>query len=180
VRGAFAIGGYGGVLTLHLLGSIIGVRGLQEWLTVAGIPLAAATAAYTAYLFAQAKARDLWQSPLLPPHMLVQSVLLGAAVLLPFGQATHDVRWILGGAALTHVLMVLGEITLTHPTAHAHLAVKEMTRRSYAVPFWLGLILVAVAVAAPWIGVVAIAPALLGVLFHEHAFVQSGQSVPLA
>jgi hypothetical protein len=100
--------------------------------------------------------------------------------LLPFGQATHDLHWILGGAALTHVLMVLGEITLTHPTAHAHLAVKEMTRRRYAVPFWLGLILVAVAVGAPWIGVVAIAPALLGVLFHEHAFVQSGQSVPLA
>jgi Fe-S-cluster-containing dehydrogenase component/formate-dependent nitrite reductase membrane component NrfD len=180
VRGAFAIGAYGGVLTLHLLGSIIGWRGLQEWLTIAGIPLAAATAAYTGYLFAQAKARDLWQSPLLPPHMLVQSALLGAAVLLPFGQATHDLRWILGSAALTHVLLVLGEITLTHPTAHAHLAVKEMTSRRYAVPFWLGLILVAVAVAAPWIGVVAIAPALLGVLFHEHAFVQSGQSVPLA
>ena len=30
---------------------------------------ALATACYTAYLFAQAKARDLWQSPLLPPHL---------------------------------------------------------------------------------------------------------------
>ena len=43
------------------------------------MPLALATACYTAYLFAQAKARDLWQSPLLAPHLAVQAVLAGAA-----------------------------------------------------------------------------------------------------
>jgi hypothetical protein len=112
--------------------------------------------------------------------MLVQAVLLGAAVLLPFAHAAHELRWILAGAALTHVVAVLGEITLTHPTAHAHLAVREMTRLTYALPFWLGLALAAVAIAAPVIGVVAIAPALLSVLLHEHAYVQSGQAVPLA
>ena len=47
-----------------------------------GIPLAVMTAVYTAYLFAQAKARDLWQNPLLPPHMAVQAVLAGAAALV--------------------------------------------------------------------------------------------------
>jgi hypothetical protein len=36
------------------------------------------TAVYTAFLFAQAKARDLWQNPLLPPHLVVQAVLAGA------------------------------------------------------------------------------------------------------
>jgi Fe-S-cluster-containing dehydrogenase component/formate-dependent nitrite reductase membrane component NrfD len=180
VRGAFVITGYGGVLALDLAGSIVGTRGLQEWLAVVGIPLAAATAVYTGYLFAQAKARDLWQSPLLPPHMLVQATLLGAAVLLPFGHGTHELRWILGASAFAHVLLVLGEISVTHATAHAHLAIAELTRRRYAVPFWLGLALVATAIAAPWIGVVAIAPALLGILLHEHAYVQSGQAVPLA
>jgi formate-dependent nitrite reductase membrane component NrfD len=180
VRGAVAITGYGGVLALHGLGSLLGLRALQEWLVAAGIPFAAATAVYTAFLFAQAKARDLWQSPLLPPHMLVQTVLLGAAVLLPFGQAGEELRWILGGAALAHVLVALGEISLSHPTAHAHLAVREMTRGRYAAWFWVGLVLAAVAVAAPWIGVVAVGPALLGVLAYEHAYVQSGQAVPLA
>ncbi len=97
VRGAVIIGAYGGVLAVHLLGSLAGVRDLQEWLAIAGAPLAAATAVYTAYLFAQAKARDLWQSPLLAPHMLVQAVLLGAAVLLPFDHAAHELRWILAG-----------------------------------------------------------------------------------
>jgi Fe-S-cluster-containing dehydrogenase component len=37
-----------------------------------------------------------------------------------------------------------------------------------------------VAVAAPWISVVATPVALLGMLAHEHAYVQAGQSVPLA
>ena len=49
---------------------------------IAGIPLSIMTAVYTAYLFAQAKARDMWQNPLLPPHLLVQALLLGTAVLL--------------------------------------------------------------------------------------------------
>ena len=35
----------------------------------------ALTAVYTAWLFAQAKARDLWQSPLLPPHLAAQAAL---------------------------------------------------------------------------------------------------------
>jgi Fe-S-cluster-containing dehydrogenase component len=180
VRGAFVLGGFGGVLAVHLIAWLAGANGLAEWLTVAGVPLAAATAAYTAYLFAQAKARDLWQSPLLAPHMLVQSVLLGAAVLLPFGHAAHDLRLVLGAAAAVHALLVLGEISLAHPTAHARLAVHELTRGRYAVPLWAGLALAAVAVAAPWIGVAAVAPALLAVLLHEHAYVQSAQAVPLA
>jgi hypothetical protein len=76
--------------------------------------------------------------------------------------------------------MVAGEITVTHPTEHAHLAAAEMTRGRYARFFWPGLAAVAVAVAAPWIGVAAVPLALLGLLAHEHAYVQAGQSVPLA
>jgi len=181
VRGAFVIGAYGGVLALHLIGWATGADdALAKWVAIAGIPVAAATAVYTAYLFAQAKARDLWQSPLLPPHMLVQALLLGAAALLPFGHGVHDLRLLLGGTAFAHVLLVLGEVSLTHPTAHAHLAVLELTRGRYAAPFWAGLALAAVAVAAPWIGIAAVGPALLAVLLHEHAYVQSGQAVPLA
>jgi Ni/Fe-hydrogenase subunit HybB-like protein len=48
------------------------------------IPLALATACSTAYLFAQARARDLWQSALLSPHLAVQPVLAGVAAILPF------------------------------------------------------------------------------------------------
>jgi Ni/Fe-hydrogenase subunit HybB-like protein len=139
-----------------------------------------ATAVYTAYLFAQARARDLWQSPLLAPHMLLQATLLGAAVLLPFGHAAHELRWILAAGAFGHGLLALAEVTLAHATAHARLAARELRRGRYAIPFWVGLALVAVALAAPWIGVVAVAPVLVGMLLYEHAYVQAGQAVPLA
>lgn len=180
VRGAVAITGYGVVLAVHGIASIAGIRALQAWLVVAGGPFAVATAVYTAFLFAQAKARDLWQSALLPPHMLLQAVMLGASVLLPFGQAAHDLSWLLGLAALAHILLALGEASIAHSTAHAHHAVREMTRGHYAGWFWTGIALAAVAVTAPWIGVVAVPPALVAVFCHEHAYVQSGQAVPLA
>ena len=83
VKGAFIIAGYTLVLALHFIASWAGWRSFQIKLMIAGVPLSILTAVYTAYLFAQAKARDMWQNPLLPPHLLVQSLLLGSAVLLP-------------------------------------------------------------------------------------------------
>jgi Fe-S-cluster-containing dehydrogenase component len=185
VRGAVAITGYGALLAVHLVLSASGVAEPQKWLAVAGLPLAVATAVYTAYLFAQAKARDLWQSPLLPPHLLVQAVLLGSAAILPVAHwlaedAVGGFEWLLAGTALAHLVMVGGEVTLTHPTAHAHLAAREMWRGRYASFFWAGAVLVLAAVFAPVIGLAAVPLALLGVLAHEHAYVQAGQSVPLS
>ncbi|HSD88732.1 MAG TPA: 4Fe-4S dicluster domain-containing protein [Kofleriaceae bacterium] len=184
VRGAFIIAGYGAVLAAHFVASLLGEHRASAWLGIAGGPLAAMTAIYTAFLFAQAKARDLWQSPLLPPHLIVQAVMVGSAALLLVESAVavpHAlVSWVLAIASAVHVLMVLGEITLTHGTAHARLASLEMTRGAYARVFWAGLVLAAIAVAAPWLPVVAPIAALLGVLAFEHAHVQAGQSVPLA
>ncbi len=186
VRGSFIIGAYGGVVTLYLLGSLTRSVLAREILSGFAIPLALATACYTAYLFAQAKARDLWQSPMLVPHLAVQTLLVGAAALLPFAiwlsphRGVVSVEVLLAGAAAAHLLFVSAEVTLTHPTAHAHLATEEMTKGRFAAFFWPGLALVAAAIAAPWIGVLATPLALAGLLAHEHAYVQAGQSVPLA
>jgi formate-dependent nitrite reductase membrane component NrfD len=147
---------------------------------------AVATACYTAYLFAQAKARDLWQSPLLPAHLAVQAVIAGAAGLLPFALAwsssaqTRAVETVLAMAAAVHLLLVWTEGTLTDVTAHGRLALHEMMRGRFAAFFWVGVAGTAVAVAAPWVGAVAVPFALIGLLAHEHAYVQAGQSVPLA
>jgi Fe-S-cluster-containing dehydrogenase component/formate-dependent nitrite reductase membrane component NrfD len=185
VKGAFVIAGYSLVLALHFLASWMGSTRAQVWLTAAGLPLGSLTAVYTAYLFAQAKARDLWQNPLLPPHLLVQSLLLGSAALMPFALwlepwFVSSLAWTLGATCLIHLLMVWGEVTLTHPTAHAALAVSEMTRGRYAAFFWAGIVLTLASVFAPWLGVAASPLALVGLALHEHAYVQAGQSVPLA
>ncbi|MFQ5350629.1 MAG: NrfD/PsrC family molybdoenzyme membrane anchor subunit, partial [Thermoanaerobaculia bacterium] len=188
VRGGFIIGGYGLVLALHLLASVLdGPAGAHRWLVWPGGPLAVMTAVYTAYLFAQAKARDLWQSPLLPPHLLVQTLMAGGATLLPVAlvlgelAAVEALLWVVAGSALVHLLMIFGETTLTHATAHTTLATREMTRGRFAGFFWAGVLLAAAAAAAPWLGAEAAAPvALVGLFAFEHAYVQAGQSVPLA
>jgi hypothetical protein len=87
---------------------------------------------------------------------------------------------ILACAAAVHVVLVAGEITQPHVTAHARLAVHEMTLGSQWLPFGISMVVILAAVAAPWIGTPATALALPGLLAYEHAYVQAGQRVPLA
>ncbi len=207
VKGAFIIAGYSAVLGLHFIGSLFGSKSLQNWLMIPGIPLSTLTAVYTAYLFAQAKARDLWQNALLPPHLFVQAMLLGSAVLLPVAARFEGTRsaltfidvvpptvlaslWILAVTSLLHLLMIWGEVSLTHPTAHARLAIWEMVHGRYQSEFWMGIVLSVLGGVLPWLAIFGYAGAsvgvggaplaLIGLMLFEHAYVQAGQSVPLA
>jgi Fe-S-cluster-containing dehydrogenase component/Ni/Fe-hydrogenase subunit HybB-like protein len=211
VKGAFVIAGYTLVLGLHFIASCMGLLRFQLVLMIAGIPLSAMTAVYTAYLFAQAKARDMWQNPLLPPHLFLQALLLGAAVLLPAfvaikGMMISDdmaagmieavrreifsLGWLLAVSSLINLLFIWGEVSLTHPTAHARLAIWEMTRGRYKSDFWfgVGLLIVGCVVAwlplfgfgSFWFAIVAALMTLAGMILYENAYVQSAQSVPLA
>ncbi|MBD0326344.1 MAG: polysulfide reductase NrfD, partial [Pyrinomonadaceae bacterium] len=130
-------------------------------------------------------ARDMWQNPLLPPHLLVQALLVGSAVLAPLAfwleeQLLSSLVWIQAAASLLHLLFIWGEVSLTHPTAHARLALWEMTRGRYKSYFWIGLALSIAGGLAPLLGIAAAPLALTGLLLYEHAYVQAGQSVPLA
>jgi formate-dependent nitrite reductase membrane component NrfD/ferredoxin len=224
VKGGFIIFGYSLVLAIHFLISILLVKSIgpaedpftpsmQRWsmilfvLSAAGIPLAVLTAVYTGYLFAQAKARDMWQNPLLPPHLLVQAVLLGSAFLLPaslwFGPLTVDsiraLGFLIAVSSLIHLLMIYGEVSLVHATAHARLAIWEMTHGRYRKFFWLGTLFSVLGglFVAVWLyfqsptqvpnpdwtqflAVGGAVSALVGMMLYEHAYVQAGQSVPLA
>jgi Fe-S-cluster-containing dehydrogenase component/formate-dependent nitrite reductase membrane component NrfD len=207
VKGAFIIAGYSAVLALHFVSSLLGSKSVQGRLMIPGIPLSMLTAVYTAYLFAQAKARDLWQNPLLPPHLFVQALLLGSAVLLPITARFEGTRssmtfidavplpvlaslWLLAVTSLLHLLMIWGEVSLTHPTAHARLAIWEMVQGRYKSEFWVGILLSALGGVLPWLAIFGFvstslgiggAPlALVGMMLFEHAYVQAGQSVPLA
>jgi Fe-S-cluster-containing dehydrogenase component/formate-dependent nitrite reductase membrane component NrfD len=192
VRGAVIISAYALVLGLHFAISVLTAMGLaresaglQSILAIVGLPLALMTAVYTAYLFAQAKARDLWQNPILPPHLAVQAVLAGSAILIPVAMVLEPatvtaLAWWLAATSGLHLLMVVGEITLPHPTAHAHLASSHLTGGRFRQWFWLGVALVAAGLLAPVLPAVAAMATLVGLLAHEHAYVQAGQSVPLA
>ena len=185
VKGGYVISAYSVVLALHFMATLAGADSWHRVLVVAGLPLAAMTAVYTAYLLAQARARDLWQSPLLAPHLLVQSAVAGAAALLPFdpgptGEVGSGLWWVLCIGLLLHLLLVAGETTIAHPTAHARLAAHEMTAGRYRSSFWGSVALMVGALLWPWIGALAVPLSLLGLLAYEHAYVQAGQAVPLA
>jgi Fe-S-cluster-containing dehydrogenase component/formate-dependent nitrite reductase membrane component NrfD len=185
VRGAFIIMAYSIVLALHFIASIAGVSTLQPWLAIAGVPLAIATSIYTGYLFAQAKARDLWQNPLLPPHLFVQTLAVGAAALLPVAMvvepaAVGTLAMLLAAMVLVHLLMVAGETSIGHPTAHARLAAHELHAGRFRGWFWTGTACIALALFAPWAPLPLAILALAGFALYEHAYVQAGQSVPLA
>jgi formate-dependent nitrite reductase membrane component NrfD len=186
-RGGVILSLYGAVLALHVLGGLLGRTAPAGALVWAGLPFAALSAVYTAWLFAQAKARDLWQSPLLPPQLLVQAVLAGAAALVVIAgtveaDAVPVLAGIAAGATLLHLLLVAGEVMMTHVTAHARLAAWEMTSGRYAGFFRAGMLLQALGTATLFVapGPLGALLALAGLLAYEHAYVQAGQAVPLA
>ena len=96
-----------------------GITGVDIHLALAdGAGWDSSPRSYTAFLFGQCEGRDLWQTPLLPVHLIVQALLCGSAVLalLPRslgGSPTtayrlRSVR--LGCAVMLHLLMLLGRI----------------------------------------------------------------------
>lgn len=187
VRGSLILSVYGALVVLYLAGSVVNSVPVEKFVGVMVFPAALATACYTAYLFAQAKARDLWQSPLLVPHLALQALLAGSAVLLvmiwwsPVEHiARSDVEILLGIAAGMQLLFLIGETTLVHVTAHSRLAVAEMTKGRFAKFFWLSVLLMLGAVFVHWLGISSALFALVALVSYEHTYVQAGQAVPLA
>jgi hypothetical protein len=173
VRGSYLLAAYGAVLGLELLLRIAGLP-LSRGLTALGVLLAVASAVYTAFLFGQAKGRDLWQSPLLGPHLLVQALVAGAALARP--------RWLLlllpiGG------LMVAAEVWGRHPTQDAARAARLIQRdpRFVAGVLVVGHVLpLTLLLLFPGSEGAASGSALIGLLIYDHLYVQAPQRIPLA
>jgi formate-dependent nitrite reductase membrane component NrfD len=116
----------------------------------------AASAGYSAFLFAQAKGRDLWQSPLLLWILLAQAAATGSASLLiltaitggPISEShslvvsnvTSALERFLGVSAALHSMLILSQIALPKYTAEAREAIAAMTHRRRGLVFWSGVI----------------------------------------
>src|SRR5829696_1491216 len=78
-RGSYIITVFGAILTAWWVGFFLKQFSILPIIELLGIVPAILTAVYTAFLFAQAKGRDFWQSPVLGLHMIVHSFIAGAA-----------------------------------------------------------------------------------------------------
>ena len=170
-----------------------GVSASIVWLTAL---FAIMSAGYSAFLFAQARGRDFWQSPLLFWHLLVQAIMAGAAMLILTGSVfglSIALFYSLGNVLVVSLLlgfaMICGEIFVKHGGEEvaraADLLIKGVLRRQ----FWLFAI--GVGVIAPlglllWPGasmvfyMIASVLVLTGLWMYEHLWIKAGQAVPLS
>jgi hypothetical protein len=77
-------------------------------------------------------------------------------------------------------MLIAAEVLMPHPTAHARLASREMTRGRFRLPFLAGVVLQLAGAGAIITGIPAALLVLAGLFFYERAHVGAGQSVPLA
>ncbi|MCS6843427.1 MAG: polysulfide reductase NrfD [Caldilineales bacterium] len=207
-RGAFILVGFSAVAGLWWLletGALVNLlpAGLSAALRLpllwVGGVLAVGAAIYTAFLFGQAEGRDLWQSSLLPFHLVVQALMAGAAALLVLDlflalpDALTQVTRVAFVAALLVDLFVtlVGEFAMPHATELAARAAHEISHGRYRRHFWQGSILLGhgaplalmaaaflLAPAAPVLAALAGLLAVVGLYFFEYAFVMAPQELP--
>jgi len=197
-RGAFILIAYSalcGVFWLALVAGFSFAASILLWPTVL---VGFCAAAYTAFLFGQCEGRDLWQTPLLPAHLIVQALLCGSAVLALLPDAIGGSMQALAFAIPTlvvslvlHLLMLLGEVAMPHTTDNARYGARLMTHGPFASAFWGGAVVMGgiVPILLLLVSRVSGLPnrlasgfgsilALAGVLIFEWCFIMAGQSVP--
>jgi len=172
------------------------VPGAVRWLAAAS---AIGAAGYSAFLFAQAKGRDFWQSPLFLWHLIVHALVAGSATLLIAGVLMNAATESLQPAMVTLLIslsimlaMTLGELTLPHISEDVRIATQSLTKGRFSRRFW-GLVItfglvapiilctLALSAVLPIDGaVVAAILALGGVWQFEDLWIKAGQSVPLS
>src|SRR5690606_4960142 len=175
---------------------LLGLDGAAAALRWSLLPLGAATAGYTAFLFAQCEGRDLWQHwRLLLPHLPVQAVALAGAFLL-LAAPSAALAQVVAFAAVLHLVCVALEKAARHETDNARHAAALL----WVVPAWPGAAVPAATVSTvfvlaaatglllgAWAGVLSVGLALAaaaaltaGTFAWERAYVRAGQMPPLS
>jgi Fe-S-cluster-containing dehydrogenase component/formate-dependent nitrite reductase membrane component NrfD len=193
VRGAYILTGYGAVLTLWLLAHLIGARGLADLLLWPGAILAAFSAVYTGFLFAQAKGRDFWQNPLLSVHLLAQAMLAGgcvwlmAAIALDTNSASMARAFTLCSLGFS-LIAIIGELLTTPPTTDARTACAWIVGGPMGGWFWaagvgaghIAPILLLLVNGASGLALLAAVLALAGLFIVEWLWLMAPQHIPLS
>lgn len=193
-RGSYIISAYGLILTAWWAATFAGFERVLPVLEWAGVVFALLTAVYTAFLFAQAKGRDFWQSPMLGLHMILHAMMAGAAVFAIASAFIRgstnwvgDLKYVTIGLLAFSLVTLAVELGTAHTTDDAKKTLDLITRGRFSLPFWGGMIVVGnilpllflllgpAAAAAP-----AGALILFGLVFAEHIWVRAPQMIPLS
>src|SRR5262245_23693563 len=191
-----------GALLVAWLAQLFTAGSVSPWIIWSAALFAIASAGYSAFLFAQARGRDLWQSPILFWHLLVQSVIAGAATLILIGAlevitpyqfiSAQLFVWlvnILLIALFVNLAIVFSDLFMKHGVDDAVRAGDLLIKGSLKRLFWIvavgvGALIPAALMLWPLGSAIAhIAAAvlvLLGLWMYEHLWIKAGQAVPLS
>ena len=196
VKGGYSITAYGGLLTILAVATWFGWSTIilpVQWITAI---VAIVVAVYTAFLFAQAKGRDFWQSPTLAIHMLVHSFMAGTAafaLINLFVESSTDwtsfLKYVLFASIGLNLFTILIEMMTTHPTQDAKRTVEMILQGRYRNLFWFGaigfgnilpVVLLVAASGNPVLLALAGVFVLIGIYITEHIWVEAPQRIPLS
>ncbi len=197
-RGSYILLVFGLLATAMLAARLLHNELVWRLLALPTAVAAAGGAAYTAFLFWQCKGRDLWQSPLLPLHLLVQALLAGVATLLIARASAMSYLPLpapggIPAGALMAALLVINalaiamEIYAVHPTADATSAAQWLLRGAPGRVLRQGVVVAGhllplALILTGWQPLLPLAALLVlgGLLAWEHLYVRAGQSVALS
>jgi Ni/Fe-hydrogenase subunit HybB-like protein len=183
--------------TIWLLAGLTDARWALTALAWPVIVVGTLATIYTAFLFAQGRARDLWQGHTTWVDLIAQAGTAGCAVLMLATTALGKpvpgpVVMLLAGSLFLHVSILLFEnVVATSPTAHHQLAVATIRRGPFSRLFWGlaigggGVLPLAMLIASnrspkEWFVPIAAVLALAGSAAWEYVWVEAGQSVPIS
>lgn len=194
VKGGYALAIYGISLTLAAAARFLHWQNAEILANWTGAVFAVIAAVYTAFLFAQARGRDFWQSPVLPLHMLVHALMAGAAV---FGISMHFVAveetWsrcvhtFLYAGIVVNLVVLAAELLTPHSTADAKATQHMIIAGRFGRLFWFGALfsgnalpLLLIAFGGPLLLAAAGVLVLTGIYITEHIWVRAPQWIPLS
>jgi len=158
------------------------------WLWGLGAVLAVLGAVYTAFLFNQARARDLWQTLVISAiHMLVHAIMAGSVVMMLIAPETSV--WmvdILIWSIVINLFIMVKEIILHQNTTDTRKAIYLMTKGYYSKYFWGGIVFgnvvpfVMLTASTDSMTLIAGGFVLIGIFLTEFVRIRVPQMIPLS
>jgi formate-dependent nitrite reductase membrane component NrfD len=200
--GGYVLMIFGAFLVLWLLEIYLQGR-VSAWVVWPAALFAIASAGYSAFLFAQARGRDFWQSPMLFWHLVIKALLAGAAVFILVGALEFVTPYqfvspqlfvwlinILLISLLATTTLVFSELFMKHGASDMIRASDLLLKGPLSKFFWLCVVaagtllpvaLFFVPLGSP-IPVYVATPvlALFGLWMYDHLWIKAGQAMPLS